>query len=304
MLERASIEGEVFRVDGLSSISSPAEPRARPSRITSLVRKELIRPSRDARRGQAFRFRHALIRDAAYEGMSKGTRSELHQRHAAWLEQGSASERGETRSSSATTSSRPSATGPSRCGFDAKSPRVATALRGHLALGRPPRLTPRRLARRRSTCSSVRGPCALSPDERELARARPLISASRCVMSASFEGEVNPFSARPSSVRGSSASPSWRATLGAGARRAAPVQAARAGWDVADSHTLAERRKGFWLGSSRKPTDDLALLPLARTDLLWELYQCTGWMRSLREAGPSELSLPRQTRPAAASTRR
>ena len=54
----------------------------------SLLRKELIRAERPALPGEdAFRFRHALIRDAAYEGLPKGTRSELHERHAAWLEQ-------------------------------------------------------------------------------------------------------------------------------------------------------------------------------------------------------------------------
>ncbi len=35
----------------------------------------------------AYRFRHALIRDAAYTSLAKATRSELHERHATWLEQ-------------------------------------------------------------------------------------------------------------------------------------------------------------------------------------------------------------------------
>jgi hypothetical protein len=34
-----------------------------------------------------FRFRHLLIRDAAYDGLTKASRAELHQRYAAWLEQ-------------------------------------------------------------------------------------------------------------------------------------------------------------------------------------------------------------------------
>ena len=53
----------------------------------SLVRKELIRPEPTGLTGdEAFRFRHALIRDAAYEELSKESRSELHARYAAWLE--------------------------------------------------------------------------------------------------------------------------------------------------------------------------------------------------------------------------
>ena len=34
-----------------------------------------------------FRFRHLLIRDAAYEALPKATRAGLHERFAAWLEQ-------------------------------------------------------------------------------------------------------------------------------------------------------------------------------------------------------------------------
>jgi ATP/maltotriose-dependent transcriptional regulator MalT len=34
---------------------------------------------------QAFRFKHVLIRDVAYSGVSKGARAELHRRFAAWL---------------------------------------------------------------------------------------------------------------------------------------------------------------------------------------------------------------------------
>jgi predicted ATPase len=35
----------------------------------------------------AFRFRHLLLRDAAYRGLSKRHRSELHERFADWLEE-------------------------------------------------------------------------------------------------------------------------------------------------------------------------------------------------------------------------
>jgi tetratricopeptide (TPR) repeat protein len=53
-----------------------------------LVRKDLIRPERAVFSGEvAYRFRHILIRDAAYESIPKSTRTTLHERHADWLEE-------------------------------------------------------------------------------------------------------------------------------------------------------------------------------------------------------------------------
>ena len=57
-------------------------------RLAALVRKELIRPDRSQLAGEdGFRFRHLLIRDAAYDALPKATRAELHERFAAWLEE-------------------------------------------------------------------------------------------------------------------------------------------------------------------------------------------------------------------------
>lgn len=51
------------------------------------MRKELLRPDRsELTADDAFRFRHALIRDAAYEGLPKAERAQLHERFATWLE--------------------------------------------------------------------------------------------------------------------------------------------------------------------------------------------------------------------------
>jgi predicted ATPase len=56
-------------------------------RLVSLVRKELVRPDRPQLQGDdAYRFRHLLIRDAAYDALPKATRAELHARFADWLE--------------------------------------------------------------------------------------------------------------------------------------------------------------------------------------------------------------------------
>ena len=56
-------------------------------RLAALVRKELIRPERAQLAGDdGFRFRHLLIRDAAYDALPKATRADLHERFAEWLE--------------------------------------------------------------------------------------------------------------------------------------------------------------------------------------------------------------------------
>ena len=54
----------------------------------ALVQKDLVRPDRAFLPGEdAFRFRHLLIRDAAYEALSKADRAELHECFARWLEE-------------------------------------------------------------------------------------------------------------------------------------------------------------------------------------------------------------------------
>jgi class 3 adenylate cyclase/tetratricopeptide (TPR) repeat protein len=93
VLEGASVVGEVFEWSAVAELV-PAELRSDlGGHLMALVRKEVIRPApSDLSEEDAFRFRHLLIRDAAYEGMAKETRAELHQRFARWLE-GAAPER-------------------------------------------------------------------------------------------------------------------------------------------------------------------------------------------------------------------
>ena len=56
-------------------------------RLAALVRRELIRPDRAQFVGEdGFRFRHLLIRDAAYDALPKSSRAELHELFAGWLE--------------------------------------------------------------------------------------------------------------------------------------------------------------------------------------------------------------------------
>jgi predicted ATPase len=54
----------------------------------TLVHKDLVRPDRSLLPGEeAFRFRHLLIRDAAYQALAKADRAQLHERFARWLEE-------------------------------------------------------------------------------------------------------------------------------------------------------------------------------------------------------------------------
>ena len=65
---------------------SPDEPQVTP-RLAALSG-GLIRPDRAQLPGDdGFRFRHLLIRDAAYDALPKATRAELHERFADWLEE-------------------------------------------------------------------------------------------------------------------------------------------------------------------------------------------------------------------------
>ena len=52
------------------------------------MRRELIRPDRTQLAGDdGYRFRHLMIRDAAYEALPKATRADLHTRFADWLDE-------------------------------------------------------------------------------------------------------------------------------------------------------------------------------------------------------------------------
>jgi tetratricopeptide (TPR) repeat protein len=84
LLERGAIEGRVFHRRGVEALA-PEEHHAG-ERLMALVRRELVRPDRSLLHGDdAFRFRHLLIRDAAYESLPKAVRAALHELFAAWL---------------------------------------------------------------------------------------------------------------------------------------------------------------------------------------------------------------------------
>jgi predicted ATPase len=83
VLDRAAVEGEIFHRGAVRALS---DRRDVTPRLASLVRKGLIRPDKAQLPGDdAFRFRHLLLRDAAYEALPKATRAALHERFAIWL---------------------------------------------------------------------------------------------------------------------------------------------------------------------------------------------------------------------------
>jgi class 3 adenylate cyclase/tetratricopeptide (TPR) repeat protein len=96
LLAHASVEGTVFHRGALEELA-PASLEASIERsLTSLVRRDMIRPDRAGLgEDEAFRFRHMLIRDAAYRSLSKEMRAELHERFAAWIVRTAGSRLGE-----------------------------------------------------------------------------------------------------------------------------------------------------------------------------------------------------------------
>jgi class 3 adenylate cyclase/predicted ATPase len=88
VLERAAVAGKEFLRTAVTELSPEDERGAVGATLLALTRKEFVRPGRSRVSGDdGFRFRHALIRDAAYGAIPKALRSGLHERFAAWLEQ-------------------------------------------------------------------------------------------------------------------------------------------------------------------------------------------------------------------------
>jgi class 3 adenylate cyclase/predicted ATPase len=81
-IECAAIQGQEFDHYALARLV----PEALSGRLVgiqqSLIRKDLIRPAGE----DTYRFKHLLLRDAAYESLPKEQRAHLHERFAQWLE--------------------------------------------------------------------------------------------------------------------------------------------------------------------------------------------------------------------------
>jgi class 3 adenylate cyclase/tetratricopeptide (TPR) repeat protein len=85
VLERAAVVGKEFWPGAVAALGGGDETLG--PTLLGLVRRELVEPAVSSIPGEdGFRFRHALIRDAAYAGIPKRTRADLHERFATWVE--------------------------------------------------------------------------------------------------------------------------------------------------------------------------------------------------------------------------
>jgi DNA-binding SARP family transcriptional activator/tetratricopeptide (TPR) repeat protein len=85
-LEAAAVEGMVFHESSVAELVG-VETDELHEVLATLVRRELVRHDKPVFAAEkAYRFRHLLIRDAAYDSIPKESRVVLHERHAAWLE--------------------------------------------------------------------------------------------------------------------------------------------------------------------------------------------------------------------------
>jgi class 3 adenylate cyclase/tetratricopeptide (TPR) repeat protein len=85
VIQCASVEGEIFHRGAVQALTS-RETNVTPP-LAELARRGLIASrAPQIATEDGFRFSHLLIRDAAYEGLPKTTRADLHQQFVAWLD--------------------------------------------------------------------------------------------------------------------------------------------------------------------------------------------------------------------------
>jgi class 3 adenylate cyclase/tetratricopeptide (TPR) repeat protein len=87
VVSRAAVVGQVFYRGALDDLVDQPLRSEVDRVLQTLVRKDFVVPSRSDVGGlEAFAFRHLLIRDAAYEALTKEDRADLHERFAGWFE--------------------------------------------------------------------------------------------------------------------------------------------------------------------------------------------------------------------------
>jgi class 3 adenylate cyclase/tetratricopeptide (TPR) repeat protein len=87
VVERASVIGQVFFRGAVEDLSPDEVRRHTGESLRNLTHRELVAPHESTFAGQeAYRFMHILIREAAYHGLLKRTRADLHVRFIDWLE--------------------------------------------------------------------------------------------------------------------------------------------------------------------------------------------------------------------------
>jgi class 3 adenylate cyclase/tetratricopeptide (TPR) repeat protein len=88
-LERGAVEGELFHRGAVVELTDEPSRASVPAGLDALNRKDMIRLTAASLAGEfvAYRFKHILVRDAAYRATTKKLRATLHERYADWLEQ-------------------------------------------------------------------------------------------------------------------------------------------------------------------------------------------------------------------------
>jgi class 3 adenylate cyclase/tetratricopeptide (TPR) repeat protein len=87
VLERGSVEGEIFHRGAVVALSPDGERETIAPALVTLAEQMLVQPAQASFVDEAaFRFRHLLLREAAYRGVAKRVRAVLHERFADWLE--------------------------------------------------------------------------------------------------------------------------------------------------------------------------------------------------------------------------
>jgi class 3 adenylate cyclase/tetratricopeptide (TPR) repeat protein len=85
LLQRASIMGRIFMLGALARLAPEVDDPQR--RLEELMLRDLVVPEPRATISgeRAFKFKHVLIREVAYAGLSKTSRADLHHAFAEWL---------------------------------------------------------------------------------------------------------------------------------------------------------------------------------------------------------------------------
>jgi class 3 adenylate cyclase/tetratricopeptide (TPR) repeat protein len=88
VIERAAVIGQVFYRGAIEELAPEVLRVAVGPSLRALSEKELVRQDETSQLAgqQTYRFLHILIRDAAYQGLLKRTRAELHEAFADWVE--------------------------------------------------------------------------------------------------------------------------------------------------------------------------------------------------------------------------
>ncbi len=85
VLQRASVIGRTFWGGAIKELAAEID-ELQPVLETLLLREFLVPELRSSISGEtAYRFKHVLIREVAYSGLSKSARADLHERFARWL---------------------------------------------------------------------------------------------------------------------------------------------------------------------------------------------------------------------------